>query len=36
MRRTFHALLLGLTTLTVGARAQTGRVQSIGDITKTR
>jgi hypothetical protein len=33
MRRIFHALLLGLATLTVCAQGQTGRVQSIADVT---
>ena len=33
MRRIFRAVLLGLATLTIGAQAQPGRVQSIGDVT---
>jgi hypothetical protein len=33
MRRVFHAVFLGLATLTICAHAQTGRVQSIGDVT---
>lgn len=33
MRRIFHALLLGLTTLTICAQGQTGRVQSVADVT---
>lgn len=32
MRRVFHAVLLGLVTLAIGAHAQTGRVQTIGDV----
>lgn len=32
MRRAFHAVLLGLATLAIGAHAQTGRVQTIGDV----
>jgi len=33
MQRVLHAVLLGLATLTLPAQAQTGRVQSIGDVT---
>ena len=32
MRRIFHAVLLGLVILTLGAHAQTGRVQTIADV----
>ena len=32
MRRIFHAVLLGLVTLTLVAHAQTGRVQTIADV----
>src|SRR5215831_8155100 len=33
MQRIFHAFLLGLAFLTISAQAQTGRVQSIADVT---
>jgi len=32
MRRIFHAVLLGLATLSIGAQAQTNRVQTIADV----